>query len=70
MKIVNNCIDCVYDFQMREEISVLVSLKNNRVSVVRRIRWGDNPNCWKYSRGLGSSIAAWQPLPPSYKRGK
>ena len=60
----------IEDEKSRKEISVLVSLKNNRVSVVRRIRWGDNPNCWEYSRGLGSSIVAWQPLPPLYKRGK
>lgn len=60
----------IEDEKSRKEISVLVSLKNNHVSVVRRMRLGDNPNYWEYSRGLGSSIVAWQPLPPSYKRGK
>lgn len=60
----------IEDEKSRKEISVLASLRNNRVTAVRRIRWGDNPNSWEYSRNLGSSIVAWQPLPTPYKRGK
>lgn len=50
-----------------KQMSILVSLKNNRVTVVQRMYWEDK-KMWWYSRSLGGSISAWQPLPKPYKR--
>lgn len=44
----------------------MVLLKNNRVTVVKRMYWEDG-NLWNYGRNLGTSVVAWQPLPESYK---
>lgn len=51
----------------RREVTVMVSLKNNRVTVVKRMYW-EYSNSWSYGRNLGASVTAWQPLPESYKK--
>jgi hypothetical protein len=51
----------------RREVTVMVSLKNNRVTVVKRMYW-EYSNSWNYSRNLGASVTAWQPLPELYKK--
>lgn len=51
----------------RKEMVVLVSLDNNRVTIVKR-RFCKNDNKWKYSRHLEPCVVAWQPLPRNYKR--
>ena len=45
----------------------MVSLKNNRVTVVKRMYW-EYGNLWNYGRNLGASVTAWQPLPEPYKK--
>lgn len=42
-------------------ITVLVTTKNGKVTVVQRSLW----NYWSWSRGL--QVIAWQPLPKAYK---
>lgn len=51
--------------EKRKEVTVLVSLKNNRVTVVKRMYWQER-NVWWYGRKLGYSIVAWQPLPEPF----
>ena len=58
-----------------KQISVLVSLKNNRVTVAQRINQGYSPilngqGAWYYSRNLGYSVVAWQPTPKPFKGNK
>lgn len=50
----------------RREVSVLVSLKNNHVTVVKRMYW-EECNSWYYGRKLGTSVIAWRPLPEPFK---